>query len=56
MDLKEDENFQNVLNFSDKDIEKEVDTEFILRFFVLKTIMRTRTEKWKMSLGFCLKK
>ncbi len=47
MDLKEDENFQNVLNFSDKDIEKEVDTEFILRFFCVKNY--NEGEDWQMQ-------
>lgn len=36
MELKDDDNFQNVITLSDKDIEREFDTELILRFFSVK--------------------
>lgn len=36
MELKEYDHFQNVINLSDKDIEREADTELILRFFSVK--------------------
>lgn len=35
-ELTENEYFKNVMSLSDKDVEKETDTEFVLRFFCIK--------------------
>lgn len=55
-ELSDNDYFKNVMNFSDKDVEKETDTEFVLRFFCIKNYNEKNDWRIQSVSDFLMKK